>query len=57
MTKPPAEEGDLFVFYGLLKLGAAGQPRAGVVGDPVPRGRQSPVTAVLGLGQVGLGIV
>jgi len=37
---PPASAGDLFVFYGLLKLGAAGQPAdlplasAGVFGAP-----------------------
>lgn len=40
MTKPPAAEGDLFVFYGLLKQGAAGQPadlplaEAGTFGAP-----------------------
>ena len=37
---PPASAGDLFVFYGLLKLGAEGQPAdlplasAGVFGAP-----------------------
>ena len=40
MTKPPVQAGDLFVFYGLLKLGAAGQPAdlplegAGAFGEP-----------------------
>lgn len=40
MTIPLATEGDLFVFYGLLKLGAAGQPAdlplgaAGTFGAP-----------------------
>ncbi|MCA8891491.1 MAG: gamma-glutamylcyclotransferase [Hyphomonas sp.] len=40
MTKPPVQAGDLFVFYGLLKLGAAGQPAdlplggAGAFGAP-----------------------
>lgn len=40
MTRPPAAAGDLFVFYGLLKLGAAGQPadlpltEAGAFGAP-----------------------
>lgn len=40
MTARAVEVGDLFVFYGLLKLGAAGQPAdlpldsAGVFGRP-----------------------
>ncbi|KCZ86263.1 hypothetical protein HAD_11270 [Hyphomonas adhaerens MHS-3] len=40
MTRPPVEAGDLFVFYGLLKVGAAGQPAdlplgtAGAFGAP-----------------------
>ena len=40
MTKPDVKAGDLFVFYGLLKLGAAGQPAdlplasAGAFGAP-----------------------
>jgi gamma-glutamylcyclotransferase (GGCT)/AIG2-like uncharacterized protein YtfP len=40
VTKPPVAEGDLFVFYGLLKQGAAGQPAdlplaaAGTFGAP-----------------------
>lgn len=40
MTRPPVEAGDLFVFYGLLKVGAAGQPAdlplgtAGTFGAP-----------------------
>tara|TARA_B100000767_G_scaffold133868_1_gene127064 strand:- start:662 stop:1090 length:429 start_codon:yes stop_codon:yes gene_type:complete len=40
VTRPPVEAGDLFVFYGLLKVGAAGQPAdlplgtAGTFGAP-----------------------
>ena len=40
MTNPSVQAGDLFVFYGLLKLGAAGQPAdlplgsAGAFGAP-----------------------
>jgi hypothetical protein len=40
VTNPPVQAGDLFVFYGLLKLGAAGQPAdlplgtAGAFGAP-----------------------